>query len=157
PVNSGDQVRMHSDVQPNAFKVTQNQNFLTVVAPIALLRVTADDGVTRSEAYCASIPFLQMVQPTNDVVSVSNAADDVVHVVAAIPLVDPAKLVIVADGVDLLALLGIGNPSSCSRISPCGGSTTVNGHPVTIANLVVDTAPVNLYASNTVSFDIQGL
>ncbi len=155
PVHAGDYVRMTSNTNSSALKVSQLNNVFTVVAPIPVLHVIADDGVTKSEAFCSNVPFLQVTQPNNAVVSLSQG--DVTHVEAAMPLVAPSKLVIDVDGADVFALLGIGNPGACTAASPCGGSTTINGNPVTVSDLVVDSGRIDVYAANTVSFDITGL
>jgi hypothetical protein len=166
PVHAGDFAKLTSNTNPKALKVTQLNNLFTVVAPIPVLHVTADDGVTKSEAFCSNIPFIQTLEPNDAVVSVSNSADDVTHVLAAIPLTDPSHLVIKVDGVDLFAQLGIANAAACTRASPCsgdlvnkiknacGGGTLPD---VKISSLVVDSGPINGYAANTVSFDVAGL
>src|SRR5262249_42412875 len=154
-VHSGDLANLASKVPANMLKISSSNNTRTMYAPIPVLRVTADDGVDKVTAYCSILPLSHVSEPDGAVVSQS--ASDVTHVLAAIPLVDPAHLTLVVDGADILAALGISNPLLCTVASPCGGTFNVGASPVTVSNLVVDTAPINVQSSNTVSFDISGL
>jgi hypothetical protein len=65
--------------------------------------------------------------------------------------------VLTVDGVDVLAQLGIGHPTSCTAGSPCGGNFLVGGNTVTVSDLIVDVGAINQLAANTVSFDVSGL
>ena len=92
-------------------RVTSNE------AKIVYLHVTADDGKTTSEAFCSPTPFLTVLEPNNAVSVLSDG--DVTKVKVAIPGIDPAHLVVLIDGVDLFAALGIANPASCGPATPC--------------------------------------
>lgn len=155
PVHSGDLATLTSKVALDQLKLETKKNRHTMVAPIPILRVTADDGVDKVTAYCSNIPLARVFEPDGTVVAESEG--DVTHVLAAIPQMDPAHLEVVVDGVDVFAGLGIGNPASCTAASPCGGNFNVGASVVTVSNLIVDVGPINVLARNTVSFDIAGL
>jgi len=155
PVHSGDLARLTSNTTDGTLAMSSKKNLHTMVAPVPMLRVTADDGVDKVTAYCSPVPQSRVFEPDGAVVSASESG--VTHVLAAIPLVDPANLLLTVDGVDILAGLGIGNAASCTPASPCGGNFPVGSNVVTVSNLVVDVGPINTLHRNTVSFDIAGL
>lgn len=155
PVNSGDLARLTSGPAAD-FKLTSSGNQHVAVAPVPLLRVTAEDGVDRATAYCSSVPYARVFEPDGAVASESEG--DVTRVLAAIPLNEGSSVTVHVDGVDVFAQLGIGNPESCRPASPCGGIIQVNGNPVTIADLVVESAPdIGTLSANMVRFTAQGL
>jgi hypothetical protein len=124
-------------------------------APVPLLRVTVEDRGHQAQAFCSNIPYLQVFEPTGDVVSVSEG--DVTRVVAAIPRVDPASLLIKVDGVDILQALSL-DPTTCTPDAPCGGSVIIHGHPVGVSELIVQSAPdVATPSANTVTMTLTDL
>src|SRR5262245_44652819 len=149
PVHSGDFAKLTSNVDPAKFVMTSVNNLHTVVAAVPVLRVTADDGVDKVTALCSALPFARVLEPDGAVVSASEG--DVTHVVIAVALVDPSHLHLLVDGVDILAALGIGNPTTCTAASPCGGNFPVGPNVVTVSNLIVDIGPIGGLARNTVT------
>jgi hypothetical protein len=140
-----------------------------VTAPIPLLKVTATDGVQESVAFCSSIPYIELDEPHGQVLSLNRSVNadeqDVVHVVAGIPRVDPKTVRAILDDVDVFGPLGV-KPESCTLAAPCSGNVDITiGTPnnletrtVHVSNLVVDVATdFDDLSSNTVSMDVSGL
>jgi Putative metal-binding motif len=158
PVSNGDSAHLASRLSPDDFKVTSQMNAKgtrhQVWAPVPMLRVTAQDGLNERQAFCSPIPYLDVVQPANTVVS--GSAGDVTHVVAAIPRVAAGSLQVKVDGVDLLAALGL-DPAIAFPGGPYGGNITVNGESVAVSNLVVSSGAIDTPASNTLTMDLSNL
>lgn len=125
-----------------------------VFAPVPLLRVKVRDPRATAEAYCSIIPYLDVIQPSGQTIAESQG--DVIPALAAIPLVDPATLEVLVNGVDVVAGIGL-NPAMAFPGGPYNGIVNINGVAVTITDLVVDTAPPGSPASNTVTMNINGL
>lgn len=165
PVQPGDLVEVesrrpddhgdHNDRPAYKFKteVTPHGTRHKIVAPIPVLRVTAQDGLNKSVAYCSNIPYLQVVQPRGEVLSDSG---DVTQLLAAIPLVDPHSLSIKIDGVDVLGGLGI-VPSAQFPGGPFAGNVTIQGESVAISELTVSSQPFFRLGSNTLSMKVANL
>ena len=153
PVKNGDLAHLLSRTK-GPILATKTGNSLHVSAPVPMLRVTAVDGLGKAEAYCSPIPYLDVVEPAGKVVSES--VGDTTHVVAAIPLVDPASIFVKVDGADLLAEMGL-NPATAFPGGPYSGDVTINGRTVHVADLVVRTAAVATASSNTLVMNLTGL
>jgi hypothetical protein len=128
-----------------------------VFAPVPLLRVRHKDNLNEAVAYCSPVPWLDVIKPNNTVVDGNN--DNTTDVLAAVPLVDPESIMILVNGVDILAELSIDPMSLPGTFCESGcGPVDINGAMVTISDLVVDIAPdAETLASNTVTMQIDGL
>jgi hypothetical protein len=158
PVKNGDSAQLSSRLSPSDFKMSTRPVGHEVFAPAPMLRVMVEDQGQKAEAYCSNIPYLQVVEPINQVVTESDG--NVTNLRAAIPLVHGPSLNVKVDGVNIFdaAHLNIPDPTVCSPQSPCAGTTTINGSNVTISNLVVDVAAtVGTLSSNTVRMSLDGL
>ena len=162
PVNEGEAVHLASRVDPADWKwVTRKKGRRThheIFAPIPVLHVIAQDGFGRTEAYCSNIPYVQVLQPANTVVSASSGA--VTEVLAAIPQIDLATLSITIDGQDILADAPVGlgiDPATQLPGGPFNGDVMIGGGTVTITELIVSAGPIGTLASNTVTMSIAGL
>jgi hypothetical protein len=158
PVKNGDGAQLASRLSPNDFKMSTRPVGHEVFAPVPMLRVIVEDHGQRAEAYCSNIPYLQVVEPVNQVVTESDG--NVTNVRAAIPLVHGPSLDVKVDGVNIFdaAHLNIPDPTICSPQSPCEGTTTINGANVTISNIVVDVAAaIGNLSSNTLRMSLEGL
>lgn len=160
-VKKGDEAHLASRISPKdfIFKDTTSARGVShqVFAPVPMLRVIAQDGDNRAEAYCSNIPFLEVIQPSNSVVT--GAGGDT-PVLAAMPRVDPKTLVIMIDGVDILQAtpIGIGlNPATAFPGGPYSGTANINGATVSISLLTVSSGAIDVSASNTVGFTVGGL
>jgi hypothetical protein len=165
PVQSGELAHFVSkkDVDKLALSSENVGGAMThhVFAPMPMLRVTSSDGVNTTTAYCTSIPYVQMDEPRGGVISLNRSANadepDVVKVVVAIPRVDPKNVRAWVDNVDVIAALG-DDGRLCTPATPCGGTLSIGGLPVTVSDLVVDVAPeLGDPASNSLTMTLQGL
>ncbi|HEU4401344.1 MAG TPA: putative metal-binding motif-containing protein, partial [Candidatus Polarisedimenticolia bacterium] len=158
PVRNGDLAQLASRLSPADFKaVSRTTKRITthqVFAPIPMLRVTVKDGLNQAQAFCSNIPYLQVLEPSGTVVSESQG--DVTHVLAAIPLVNPASLIVKVDGVNILPALSI-NPATKFPGGPYGGSVVIHGQTVTVSDLVVGSAAVGTPSSNSLTMNLSGL
>ncbi|MDO8861549.1 hypothetical protein Q6D67_07530 [Haliea sp. E1-2-M8] len=154
PVQDGDLAHIKSRVSPSDYRLQPANRGLQISAPVPLLSVTATEGDDVVHAYCSNIPYMRLYQPTGQV---SNSGDTVEVLMAATGL-DPASLEILVDGMDILDELGI-NPASELPGSFPGdlGTVVIGGENVTVSDLVVDIASVEQFASNTISFALDGL
>ncbi len=152
PVQSHQLIHMTS--RAGRIRVSTDGTVHKMVAPIPMLRVTVDDGLNRGVAFCSPIPYLDVVQPANTVVT--TAVGDVTDVVAAIPLVDPASLFVKVDGVDILSGLGI-DPATDFPGGPYNGVVSVNGQPVEVSDLRVDTNRREVQSSNTLTMKLSNM
>ena len=160
PVNNGERTPGESHL-PKDWKWTTKSNsrgpWHEMFAPIPMLRVTAQDGKNTVQAFCSNIPYLDVIQPANSVVS-SGGGDT--QVLAAIPMVDPHSLSIRVDGVDILRPkpdgLGI-RPETDFPGGPFSGVVDVNGTAVTVTDLMVSSGAIDEMASNTLSMTLSGL
>ncbi len=161
PVNNGERAHLASRISPKDWKWTTKSNsrgpWHEMFAPIPMLRVTAQDGKNTVQAFCSNIPYLDVIQPANSVVS-SGGGDT--QVLAAIPMVDPHSLSIRVDGVDILRPkpdgLGI-RPETDFPGGPFSGVVDVNGTAVTVTDLMVSSGAIDEMASNTLSMTLSGL
>ncbi|MEK6676828.1 MAG: hypothetical protein AABZ47_14385, partial [Planctomycetota bacterium] len=125
-----------------------------VYAPVAMVKITVADGNNTAYAFCTNIPYLDVVEPSGQVVSASEG--DITPVVAAIPQVDPASLFVKVDGVDLLAELGI-NPATQFPGGPFSGNVLINNNLVHVSDLFVRQGVLGVLSSNTISMKLEGL
>jgi len=157
PVKNGDVAHLASRLRSSDFKAT-NKGVKgadeVVYAPVPLLRVTVQDGKNKAQAFCSNIPYLDLLEPANTVVT--QAAGDQTHVLVAIPLVNPASLFIKVDGVNLLSGLGI-DPAAKFPGGPYSGDVLINGSLVHVTDLVVSSGAVATPASNTLTMNLTGL
>jgi hypothetical protein len=165
PAHAGDQAHLVSRLDPSDWKFTTKTTANTnkigggqtkseVYAPVPMLRVTATDGANTATAYCSNIPYVDVIQPSGDVVSASQSSTTPVQV--ALPRVDPATLFVKVDGVDLFAGLGI-NPATDLSGGPVSGTLVIGGVNVTVSDLKLDIAGIGSLASNVLSFNLDGL
>ncbi len=158
PVAFNDRAHIASRVQARNFKSDTIFDSLgpkhQVFAPVPVLRVTAKDAYNEATAYCSPIPWLHVFEPSGQVIT--EASGDVLHVEAAIPLVDPHTLFIKVDGVDIVAALGL-DPATDFPGGPYGGPVMIGTEVVQVSNLVVSSTSVDLFASNTVRLDLTGM
>jgi Putative metal-binding motif len=112
-VKFNDQAHLASRLDPSAFRVATllnpKGNKHTVYAPMPILRVTGTKGSNTDVAYCGILPYLDVTQPNN--VSISLSETSKLTVSGFLPLVDVHTLSIQLDGVDILAKAGI-NPAT---------------------------------------------
>ncbi len=156
PANHGEEVHMASRISPDDFKMhvisNRQGNKYEVFAPVPMLRVTAQNQNGKAQAFCSNIPFLQVIQPSNTVVS-GDITDLPVQV--SLPRINPKTLAIKIDGIDIVAGLGL-DPVAAFPGGPYSGSVNVNGDVVNIENLIVDSAAINVLSSNSLTFKITG-
>jgi hypothetical protein len=163
PVSNGDEAHLASRLSPGDFravsKVGARKTTHEMFAPVPLLKVTVDDAGVIAEAYCSNIAYLDVVQPTGEVISASE--DDVTLVKTAIPFVEPTSLVVRVDGVDILAALGIDPATDLSgpgNFGPFAGAVTIGGKLVQVEDLFVRTALAFATPSaNSLSMTLSGL
>jgi hypothetical protein len=154
-IKNGADLHLASRIKPKDFKFQKNGSTFDDFAPVPLVRVRADNGLNKVEAYCSPIPYLQMIQPKNSVVPASQTNTTPVEV--AMTLVDPKRLTILIDGVNLLNALGVNSNVFPNDNSPISGTVTIGGQSVQITNLVVRSAPVDQLSSNTLTFEMSNL
>jgi hypothetical protein len=160
-VQVGDMAHLRSRLDPSDFKVKSKiskkgnkPSKHEIFAPVPMLRVIADDGNNRAEAYCSNIPFLQVVKPNGDVSSASEA--NLIKVVAAIPRDDLSTLFVKIDGVDILTEMGI-DPSTDFPGGPFTDTIMIGGENVTISDLTVQGAAIETLSSNTLTMTVSNL
>jgi len=125
-----------------------------------VLEVTADDGLNRGRAYCSVLPYLDVVEPDNSVVSLSEG--DETPVTVAIPNMDPASLQIKVDGVDVVAALGL-DPGRDFPGGPYRGSFVVTNHAledrrvVEVCDLVVRSDIGGKTSGNTLTMTLRNM
>jgi hypothetical protein len=161
PVRDGDPAHLASRLDPDDFqwvtKSNRHRDSHTVFAPVPLLRVTVDDGVNRAQAFCSNIPYLETIKPSGEVISAAEGS--ALQVVAAIPRVDPETLFVKIDGVDLLDEMSI-DPATDFPGGPYTGTVDVNGHFITVSDLVVQvdqSSLINEPSSNTLTMTLSNL
>jgi hypothetical protein len=154
----GQEVHMASRLYRYDYKLTSKTNRKgtrhEIFAPVPMLRVTAEEGDAKAVAYCSNIPYLEVMKPDGEVVSVSSG--DTTEVVAALPRVNSHALAVLVDGVDILQLMGI-DPALQFPGGPYSAAITVNGQPVVVENLMVDTGGIDVLSSNTLTMTLKGL
>ncbi len=128
--------------------------FHEMVAPTPLLHVQADNGYNVSDAVCSNVAALEVIQPQHEVISVGEG--DVTRVQVAIANVDLSTLFVKVDGVDLLAGIGV-DPATDFPGGPYGGAVQVGDCLAKVCNLVVDAAPHNTMAANTLTMNMHNL
>jgi hypothetical protein len=157
-VQNGDMAQLASRKDPFDFRAESRTNSKGTVhqvfAPIPLLRVTVQDGQNKAQAFCSNIPYLDVLEPSGTVVT--EGAGDTTHVLAAIPLVNPATLLIKVDGVNVATALGL-DPATAFPGGPYSGDITIHGETVHVSELIVRSGAVDVLSSNTVSLDLEGL
>jgi hypothetical protein len=131
-----------------------NWKDLEMFAPLPLFRVKVSDGLNESVAYCSHMPWLDVIQPAG---TVSTNSGEPASLLAAIPRIDPASLMVSIDGVDVLTALGVDPLSDCGPGAPCSGDISIGGSTVSITDLVIDSQPLAIFSSNTVTMDVSGL
>lgn len=125
-----------------------------IFAPVPILRVTAQEGDSKAVAYCSNIPYLQVMKPDGEVVSVSSS--DTVEVITALPRVNAQALIVLVDGVDILEAMGI-DPELDFPGGPFGATVDINGQMVEVENMVVDTGDIDVLSSNTLTMTLKNL
>ncbi len=161
PVENGDEAHLASRLDPDDWKCRSwtytggTRTRHEVFAPVPMLRVTVQDGLNKSQAYCSNIPYVQVVEPSGTVVSASEG--DVTNVLAAIPLTDPSSLSVMVDCVDILAEMGISDPADCTLGAPCSGTVTINSQSVEVSELVVQGSPIDVLGINTLRMKLSNL
>ncbi len=165
PVENGETTHLASRLSPDDFRldtsVVSKEVRHTVFAPMPILRVTATDGFRTAAAFCSTIPYLDVMKPSGEVVANNKSATgdepDVTPVLIALPLVNPASLVVKLDGVDIFAELGK-SPMDCAPDTPCSGDISIGTSMVHISDLVVDVAPsLGDSASNSLRMSLTNL
>jgi hypothetical protein len=161
PVQDGDELHLNSRIDPEDWKVDDKGRFIDVFAPVPLVRVTADTGQNRVEAFCSHIPWLNVDKPSGADQVVSASEGNLVEVVVPIPRVDPTTLGIVVDGVDILDDMHL-NVDPATEFpnpgAPISGTIDINGQMVTVGNLVVDTAEdLHLLGVNSLTMTLENL
>jgi len=155
PVQRGDTANLGALTYPTDCIVAQTiENRHQVFAPVPMLRVTAENGSGKDTAYCTNTPYVEVVEPSGQVVSGSEG--DNTPVLAAIPLVNPATLAVVVDGVNILPAMGV-DPATAFPGGPYDGSASVNGRIVQVTDLLVRTAPLGSPTANTLSMTLTNL
>jgi hypothetical protein len=158
PVQDGDTAHLASRVGAADFKAVSRKNTRGTVhevfAPIPLLRITVQDGKNKAQAFCSNIPYLDVLEPADTVVT--EGAGDSTHVLAALPLVNPATLFVKVDGVDVVNALGL-DPATAFPGGPYSGNVVIHGETVHVSELIVRSAPVGSPSSNTLTMDLKGL
>jgi len=155
PVKNGDLARLASRKDKEDWIVQSTGSNHKVFAPRPVLHVVYNDGNKKAEAFCSDIPFLELLEPEGKVVAESEG--DTTRLFAAIPLVDPRKMQVLVDNVNLFAGLGISNPAACTFTSPCSGSLMINNRTVTVSDLIVQSSLVGLPGANVLDARISNL
>ena len=154
-VAKGDTAKLAAlDVPDDCVRVESIGNRHLVYAEVPMLRIIVDNGKNHAEAYCSNTNYLDVLQPSGQVVSESSG--DITPLFGIITLVNPQTLFLKVDGVDLFAALGI-NPAFELPGGPFNGVVNINGKPVVVSNLVIDTRPLGVLSSNTVRGTLSGL
>ena len=138
-----------TDLHPNSIR------YVEVVAPLAVLRVRADNGYARVTAYASPMPHVNVWHPDDSTVILNEG--DRVLVDIAIPEIDPATLGLKLDGVDVFAALGI-NPATDLPGGPFGGPIMLpNGCSAEICELIVDAADSLTASANSIRLVAEGM
>ncbi|MCB2180483.1 MAG: putative metal-binding motif-containing protein [Desulfobulbaceae bacterium] len=157
-VQPGDEAHMASRLYRYDYKLASKTNKKgtrhEIFAPVPMLRVTAQEGDEKAVAYCSNIPYLEVMKPDGEVVSVSSS--DTVEVITAIPRVNAQALMILVDGVDILAAMGI-DPALQFPGGPFSGTVDINGQMVAVDNLIVDAGDIDTLSSNTLTMTLKNL
>ncbi len=155
PVNRGDTANLGALTYPNDCIVAKTiGNRHEVFAPVPMLRVIVENGVGKAQAFCTNIPYLEVLEPSGEVISHSEG--DVTPILAAIPLVDPKSLMVKVDGVQLFPAMGI-NPATAFPGGPYDGAANINGNAIQIHDLLVRGAPLGVPTTNTISMTLSNL
>lgn len=156
PVRSGEMAHLVSRSQVVAgSRATRRGKEHTMFAPVPLLRARVQDGLISREAFCSPIPYLQIIRPTDSIVT--GSLDGVTEVLAALPLADPATLSVRVDGVDIIDSLGL-DPDVDFPGGPFSGDALVRGRTVHVAELFVDAGrSVSDPAANTLRMELSDL
>jgi len=127
----------------------------TAVAPIVLLRVTADNGYAKVKAYASPHPHVHVWHPDDSVVIVNQG--DRVLMDIAIPEINPATLLLRLDGVNVLQALGV-NPATDLPGGPYGGTINLpNGCSADICELIVDSAGSETPAAHSIRMVVESM
>jgi len=158
PVENGDTAHLASRVKKSDFIAETKNNHLgaihKVFAPIPLLRITVQDGKNKAQAFCSNIPYLDVIEPANTVVT--EGAGDSTHVLAALPLVNPKDILVKVDGMDIVNALGL-NPATAFPGGPYSGDVVLHGATIHVSDLIVRSAPVGTLSSNSLTMNLKGL
>jgi hypothetical protein len=112
PTKDGDAVQMAS--RQNDKTVRWIGNHIEAFAPIPLLHVTVEDQGQKAEAFCSNIPWVDVLKPNGGVVT--SASGDGTHVLAAVPLTNPAALHLYVDGNHQRPARGVFEPDRRRRV-----------------------------------------
>jgi hypothetical protein len=161
PVRDGDEVQLRSTTKEKSWRTRTKVDRQGVKpdrhqiqAPLMLLRVSVVDGSNSATAYCSPLPYLQVVEPSGNVVSESQG--DLTKVSVAIPLVDPTTLFVKVDGVDILTELGI-NPATDFPGGPFNGAVTINSQSVDVTGLRVESSGIASESANRLEMMLSNL
>ena len=135
-------------------KFGQVLRFHEFYAPQVFLRVNANNGLNNVDAVCSNMPVLKVISPDEDVFSISEGG--ITRVKVAMPNIDESTLFVKVDGVDLLAGIGV-DPATDFPGGPYGGFVKVNDCVVEVCNLIVDAAPADQLAANTLTMTLRNL
>jgi hypothetical protein len=125
----------------------------TTARPV--LRVQADNGLNKVNAYASPVPYIEVHKPDHTVVPVNDF--DRTHFEIALPNVDPNSLFLKIDGVDVFAAMGL-DPATDFPGGPYAGTVQLpNGCFASVCGLIVDTAPTGTLASNTLTVDVENM
>jgi hypothetical protein len=123
-------------------------------APVPMVRVSVDDGAIKRTAYCSSVPYLEVVQPSNTVIT--DSGDGSIPVEVAIPGIDPASLTVKIDGVEILTGMGL-DPALDLPGGPFDGNVLIGTSLVHIEDLVVSSGKIDELAANSLTMLVSGL
>jgi hypothetical protein len=182
-VQMGDAAHLASRLDPLDYELSTKSNIRgdrhTVFAPIPILRVTGSKNGLEDVAYCGILPYLEVLEPKGETISLSQG--DMLSVGAYLPLVDVDTLQLLLNGVDILFEVGIDpavafptdgtllctTPGECvfQIMAGCGDGSMVD---VEISNLRVEGIDTGFAPDartgvalpgqvNTIGFDVSGL
>ncbi|MFQ5489876.1 MAG: MopE-related protein [Phycisphaerae bacterium] len=155
PVQQGDIARLGALAYEDACATARSVGGRhQVFAPVPMLRVIAQNGLAKAEAYCSNTPVVNVLEPSGQVVSTSSG--DITPVKVAIPLIQPASLQVEVDCVDILGPLGI-NPAVDFPGGPFNGTVTINNELVQVTDLIVRTGTFGEFSSNTLTMTLENL
>jgi len=121
-------------------------------APQVFLHVNVDNGLNSVDAVCSNMPLLFVVEPQERVVTVD--PEDLTRVKVAMPNVDESTLFVKVDGVDILSGIGV-DPATDFPGGPYGGQVQINDCTAEVCNLIVDAAPPEQPAANTLTMTLR--
>jgi hypothetical protein len=132
------------------------REYLVVNGPLPTLVVEAQNTLGKATAFASPNPFIDIIQPSQTVVSLSEG--DQLNVEVAINGVDLATLQLWIDGVEVISALGL-DPGTDFPGGPYGGTFGVPGSNciAEVCNLVVDTGDINTLAANTLTATVSNL